>query len=162
MWSVSTYISRPFWRTTASDISLDASLNGEWHMLGNFRVRFIFHRGKRGKWCKLVPLCSVFYIFHGGKWSGPEIFRAFDTLLFEVHLTIYHSPLYVKMDARYKRTKDHVENWTLWFIAYFSHSFSLTVASDISLDAPQKGEYHRLKNLRPVPFSIVKNVENGT
>ena len=130
----STYISRPFWRTTASDISLDASLNGEWHRLGNFRVRFIFHRGKRGKWCKLVPLCSVFHIFHGGKWSGPEICQAYDTLLFEAHLTIYRSPLYVKMGARYKRKAIafHFPRGPLF--ANISRPFSHRVADYISLD----------------------------
>ena len=65
------YIPRSFSRTVASNISLDASWNGEWHRLENFPVRSISHREKRRKRYKLVPLCSVFHIFHNGKWNGP-------------------------------------------------------------------------------------------
>ena len=48
-------------------------------------------------------VCSVFHVFHDGKWIGKENFLAYVNLLFEARLTIYRSSLYVKMDARYKR-----------------------------------------------------------
>ena len=91
-----------------------------------------------------------------------ENFLAYVTLLFKTHPTIYYLSLYVKIDARFKRKTDHVENGTLRFLAYVSRPFSRTAARNISLHAFQKGEYCRLKNFRSVVFFIVKNVENGT
>ena len=129
--------------TYESDTSLDASWNGEWYRLENFPIRSIFHREKRGK-RNIQNFTRT--VFHVGKWNGTENLLAYVTVIFKTRLTIYRSPLYVNMDARYKRKTDHVENGTLWFIAYISHPFSHTEESNISLDASWKGECHRLEN----------------
>ena len=74
-----------------------------------------------------------FRLFHDGKWNEPENFLAYVTLPFKTHPTIYRLLLYVKMGARYKRKTDHVENGTLWILAYISRLFSRTAASNIAL-----------------------------
>ena len=48
-------------------------------------------------------LSSVFHVFNGEKWNGPEIEVAYDTRLFKTQKMIYRSPLYVKAFSRYKR-----------------------------------------------------------
>ena len=89
-------------------------------------------------------LSSVFHVFNGEKWNGPEIKVAYDTRLSKTRKMIYRSPLYVKAFSRCKRTTNHVENGTLRFFTYISRTLWRTAVSDISLFASWKGECHRL------------------
>ena len=84
-----------------------------------------------------------FYMF---RWNGLENVLAYITRRFETHLTIYRSPLYAKIDMRYKWEMDYAKNGTLWFSVYISRLFSRTTESDISLDALRKAECHKLEN----------------
>ena len=71
-------------------------------------------------------------VFHDGNWNRTENFLAYVTLLLKTRLTIYRSPLYVKLDARYKRNTKAFHLPCDPFSAYIPRPFWHTTASNIS------------------------------
>ena len=109
---------------------------------------------------KITMYC--FSRFPRQKMERTGSFLAYVALLLKAHLTIYRSPLYVKMDASYKRKTDHVENGTLWLFSYTSIHFHVQKRAIYRQKRMEKESVIDQKNFWSVSFSIVKNVENGT
>ena len=140
--------------TAEIDISFESSRNSEWHRLGSYPIRFIFHPKTRGKRNVENIIYPVFRVFNGENWNGLDSNLAYVTRRFESFSRIYWSPLYTKAFTSYKVTTKHVENGTLWF---FIHSGGRYIPGKLS-----KGGWYRLGYCTISSIFTVKHVENGT